>query len=339
MPNLALLAEEPTLLDQALLYGIPLFGSVMLAYALFNLIHDLRKPGSKRVAQRLREDDGSMSAGFDERIAKESIQRRQRMEGGGLSALLSKFAFMPALQTMLEQANLPWSATAFLINLLGLAALGYIAGYFLGAAQGIAIAVAFGILLLPIAAVQVKRKFRLNRFVNQLPDVFELMGQGLRAGHSLANAIMLVSQQLPDPVGTEFARIFYEQNLGIKIEDALKNMARRVGLLDVRFFVTAVLIQRQTGGDLAEVLDNISGVIRDRIKLFGLVKALTAEGRLSGWVLLALPMVVFVMELVVNPKYANVLLDEPLGQYMLMGAGVAQILGLLMIQKIVNIKV
>jgi tight adherence protein B len=339
MPSLAMLAEESTLLDQALLYGIPLFGSVMLAYALFNLIHDLRKPGSKRVVQRLREGDGTLSGGFNERIAKESILQRQRLEGGGLSALLSKFAFMPAFQTMLDQANLPWSAVAFLINLLGLASLGYIACYFLGAAQWIAIAVAVGVLLLPIAAVQVKRKFRLNRFVNQLPDVFELMGQGLRAGHSLANAIMLVSQQLPDPVGTEFARIFYEQNLGIKIEDALKNMARRVGLLDVRFFVTAVLIQRQTGGDLAEVLDNISGVIRDRIKLFGLVKALTAEGRLSGWVLLALPMVVFVMELVVNPKYANVLLDEPLGQYMLMGAGVAQILGLLMIQKIVNIKV
>jgi tight adherence protein B len=116
-------------------------------------------------------------------------------------------------------------------------------------------------------------------------------------------------------------------------------MAKRAGLMDVRFFVTAVLIQRQTGGDLAEVLDNISGVIRDRIKLFGTVKALTAEGRLSGWVLLALPVVVFMAELVVNPDYANTLIDNEMGQYMLIGAGISQLLGLAMIQKIVNIKV
>jgi tight adherence protein B len=338
MPQFVILAQDSGMVDTALLYGIPLLGSVMLAYAIFSLVHDLRKPESKRVALRLR-DDANGQASVNERIAKESIMRRQRAEEGGFSAILSKFAFMPALQTALEQANLPWTATAFFVNLLGLASLGYIGFYVAGAAQWIAIAVAVGLLLLPIAAVFIKRRFRLTRFVNQLPDVFELMGQGLRAGHSLANAILLVSQQLPDPVGTEFARVFHEQNLGVKMEDALQNMARRIGLLDVRFFVTAVLIQRQTGGDLAEVLDNISGVIRDRIKLFGMVKALTAEGRLSGWVLLALPMVVFVMELVVNPKYANVLLDETLGQYMLMAAGVSQILGLLMIQKIVNIKV
>jgi tight adherence protein B len=165
------------------------------------------------------------------------------------------------------------------------------------------------------------------------------MSQALRAGHSLANAILLISQQLPDPVGTEFARVFHEQNLGIKIEDALKDMAKRVGLMDVRFFVTAVLLQRQTGGDLAEVLDNISGVIRERIKLFGTVRALTAEGRLSGYVQLALPVCVFMLELVINPQYAQIMIDEPMGQYMLIGAGVAQVLGLAMIQKIVNIKV
>src|SRR5690606_32625772 len=122
---------------------------------------------------------------------------------------------------------------------------------------------------------------------------FELMGQALRAGHSLASAIQLVSQQMPDPIGGEFARVFQEQNLGIKVEEALLNMAERVNQMDVKFFVTAVLIQRQTGGDLAEVLDKIGKVIRERVQLLGTVQALTAEGRLSGWVLLALPVAVF----------------------------------------------
>ncbi|MFQ6049081.1 MAG: type II secretion system F family protein, partial [Phycisphaerae bacterium] len=158
-------------------------------------------------------------------------------------------------------------------------------------------------------------------------------------GHSLASGIQLVSQQMPDPAGTEFGRVFYEQNLGIKVEEALKNMADRVDMLDVRFFVTAVLIQRQTGGDLAEVLDKIGSVIRDRIQLFGQVKALTAEGRLSGWTLLALPVLVFFVELYVNPSYASMLLYDRTGRLLLVVAVVMQLMGMAMIRKIVNIKV
>jgi tight adherence protein B len=338
--NLCVLAAGGTgFLDQYGIYALPLIGSVMLAYAIFNLVGDLRKTESKKVAERLREGAGALAESAGERAAKASIVRRSNEASSSIGQAVSKLAFMPALQRMLEQANLPWSAAAFLINVIGLSALSYIACYFMKTPQWLGITAAGAVLLMPFLVVYVKRKLRLNKFMNQLPDVFELMSQALRAGHSLANAIMLVGQQLPDPVGTEFARVFHEQNLGIKVEEALQNMARRVGLMDVRFFVTAVLIQRQTGGDLAEVLDNISGVIRERIKLFGMVKALTAEGRLSGWVLLALPIVVFVMELVVNPDYAHLLMDEPVGQKMLIAAAVSQLLGLAMIQKIVNIKV
>jgi tight adherence protein B len=325
--------------DQVAIYALPLIGSIMLAYALFNLTHDLRKADSKKVADRLREPLGPMGESDNERAAKESILRRTHEATGLISIALSKLSFVPGLQRMLEQANIPWSATSVLVNLIGIAAMTYIAGYLLQWSQAMSIGLALSFLFLPILAVHIKKKRRLNRFLTQLPDVFELMGQALRAGHSLANAIMLIGQQLPDPAGTEFARVFHEQNLGIKIEDALQSMAKRIGLLDVRFFVTAVLIQRQTGGDLAEVLDNIGSVIRERLKLFGMVKALTAEGRLSGWVLLALPMVCLGMELVVNPTYADVLFNDPIGQYMLIAAGISQLLGLALIQKIVNIKV
>jgi tight adherence protein B len=322
--------------EQIALYALPLTGSILLAYALFNLVRDLRQVESRRVSQRLREP---LADSANERIAKESILRRTNEATGVFSAALARLTFMPALQRMLDQANLPWSATGFLINLIGFGALTYIAAYVLQCNQWTCAITALTLMALPFVGISFKRKRRLHRFLNQLPDVFELMGQALRAGHSLANSIMIIGQQLPDPAGTEFARVFHEQNLGIKIEEALLNMARRVGLLDVRFFVTAVLIQRQTGGDLAEVLDNISNVIRERIKLFGMVKALTAEGRLSGWVLLALPVVCLGLELVVNPGYADVLLKEQLGQYMLIAAAVSQLLGLAMIRKIVNIKV
>ncbi len=334
-----MLAQDSGFAEELGLYSLPLVGSVMLTYAIFSLVKDLRKVETTKVTDRLRERIGPAGDIKAEAAAKGSILRARRDAGGGVRGALSKMSVISALQRMLDQADISWSATTFLMNLVGLGSLCFIGCYFLNVDTWICLTSSAAIILGPLVAIFVKRKIRLNRFMNQLPDVFELMSQALRAGHSLANAVLVISQQLPDPVRSEFARVFHEQNLGLKIEDAMQNMAKRVGLMDVSFFVTAVVIQRQTGGDLAEILDNISGVIRERIKLFGMVKALTAEGRLSGWVLLALPIVVFILELFINPDYANKLLDTETGQYMLIAGGVAQLLGLAMIQKIVNIKV
>ena len=208
--------------------------------------------------------------------------------------------------------------------------------------MGVGMIAAFGcgvaVLLLPLMYINMRRKKRMVNLTNQLPDVFELMSQALRAGHSLGGAIQLVQEQLPPPIATEFALVYQEQNLGMKIEDALLEMADRVDSLDVRFFVTAVLIQRQTGGDLAEVLDKIGSLIRQRIELQGMVRGLTAEGRLSGWVLFALPILVFVATLALNPTYAGGMINDPAGKIMLMVAGGMQLMGLAMIRWIVNIK-
>ena len=203
----------------------------------------------------------------------------------------------------------------------------------------VALGVAGAVFALPIMYFFHRRKARMAKMVAQLPDVFELLSQALRAGHSLASGMQLISKEVTDPAGTEFGRVFHEQNLGLKVEEALKNLADRTDVLDVRFFVTAVLIQRQTGGDLAEVLDKIGSVIRDRIKLFGTVQALTAEGRLSGYVLLALPPLVFAVMMVINREYAMALIVDPAGRMMLTGAGLMQLMGWAMIKKIVNIKV
>jgi tight adherence protein B len=184
-----------------------------------------------------------------------------------------------------------------------------------------------------------KRRVRLNKFAAQLPDALELVARALRAGHSLQAGMHVVAEEMPSPIAEEFGRVYEEQNLGIAIEESLKNMCERVPNLDLRFFVTSVGIQRQTGGDLAEILDKIGYVIRERYRILGQVKALTGEGRLSGIVLIALPFALFGYMLNAKPDYIEPLWTTELGRKMSVFAIIAQILGALVIKKIVNIKV
>jgi tight adherence protein B len=192
---------------------------------------------------------------------------------------------------------------------------------------------------LPFLWLWNKRRMRLKKFAEQLPDALELVARALRAGHSLAAGMHVVAEEMPAPVANEFGRVFEEQNLGIPLEDSMKSMCDRVPNMDLRFFVTSVGIQRQTGGDLAEILDKIGYVIRERYRILGQVKALTGEGRLSGVVLIALPFALFAFMLNTKPDYVEVLWTTDLGKKMSIFAIIAQILGALVIRKIVNIKV
>lgn len=323
-------------LKAALFVILPLTGSALLAFGVWQVIADMRSGTARKLAERL-SDRSNPSHKKSQAI--ESLLRRSSDKQAAIDLILGKISFVPKLQRVLDQANIDWRASRMLMYLAG-ASVG--TGLVLAAIQFSPMygaLICLGVFLLPILYVLHARKRRINRLIEQLPDVFELIGQALRAGHSLASGIGLVSEQLPDPAGTEFARVFHEQNLGVKIEDALVNMADRVDQLDLRFFVTAVCIQRQTGGDLAEVLDNISTVIRDRIQLFGMVQGLTAEGRLSGWVLLALPIVVFFVEYYVNPEYAEVLIYDPTGKMLTFGMVCMMLMGMACIKKIINIKV
>ena len=192
---------------------------------------------------------------------------------------------------------------------------------------------------LPFVWLWNKRRARLKKFASQLPDALELVARALRAGHSLSAGMHVVAEEMPAPIADEFGRVFEEQNLGIPIEDAMKAMTDRVPNLDLRFFVTSVSIQRQTGGDLAEILDKIGYVIRERFRILGQVKALTGEGRLSGVVLIALPFGLFGFMLNLKPDYVESLWTTDLGKKMSIFAIIAQIVGALVIRKIVNIKV
>ncbi len=192
---------------------------------------------------------------------------------------------------------------------------------------------------LPMCWLLFRRKKRLKTFSTQLPDALEMMARVLRSGQSLAFGFSAVGAEMSDPIGKEFGRVFEEQNLGVSMDDSLRSMCERVPNLDLRFFVTAVILQRQTGGDLSEILDKIGELIRDRFRILGQVAALTGEGRLSGLVLLALPPVLFAVVYSMNPDYVTQLFTDPAGKKMLAVAVVMQILGALVIKKIVDIKV
>ncbi len=193
--------------------------------------------------------------------------------------------------------------------------------------------------LLPLFYVWWMRKRRLDNFGGQLPAAMDLMGQALRAGQSLPSAIQLVGSQMAEPLGPEFARSFEQQNLGVSISDTLRDMTERIPNLDLRFFATAVILQRQTGGDLAEILDKISQLTRERFQIKGQIQALTGEGRISGIVLLALPPILFAVMLKLNYDYVMMLFEDPMGQKMLIGALILQFVGAFAIKKIIDIKV
>ena len=192
---------------------------------------------------------------------------------------------------------------------------------------------------LPLLWLLFRRKRRFKAFAKQLPDALELVARALRAGHSLASGFNLVADEMSDPVAKEFGRVFDEQNLGIPMDEALENLSDRIPNLDLRFFATAVNLQRQTGGDLAEILDKIGYLVRERFKIWGQIQALTGEGRLSGIVLLALPPGLFLAVYRLNPDYVMPLFTDPMGRKMLAGGLVMQLLGALVIRKIINIKV
>jgi len=237
-----------------------------------------------------------------------------------------------------EQADVNIKASALFGISLALAAVGGIASVW-----GVNIYVApIGAVLcfsLPWLWLYMKRNSRLKRFAGQLPDAMELVARALRAGHSLAAGMHVVAEEMPAPISKEFGRVYEEQNLGIPLEEALKGMCDRVPNLDLRFFVTSVAIQRQTGGDLAEILDRIGHVIRERFKILGQVKALTAEGRLSGVVLIALPISLFFFMMYMKPDYIELLWKDPMGVQMSVGAIVLMLIGSYAIKKIVDIKV
>jgi tight adherence protein B len=243
------------------------------------------------------------------------------------------------MQTLLEQAGIKLPLSSFTFLCIGLAIAGTLGCAFAPIPVFIAPVAGAILFFLPFVWVNIKRKRRIAKFNAQLPDALELLSRSLRAGHSLGSGFGLISEEMQDPLAKEFGRCFEEQNLGVSLEASLESMTRRIPNLDLRFFATAVILQRTTGGDLAEILDKISRLVRARYRLAGQIQALTGEGRLSGIVLLALPPGLFTMMMFLNRDYIMKLFSDPMGQWLLGGAIVMQLTGAFVIKKIIDIKV
>jgi tight adherence protein B len=184
-----------------------------------------------------------------------------------------------------------------------------------------------------------KRAGRIYRFEEHFPEALDLLSRAVRAGHAFSAGMKMVADELDDPVGPEFRKAFDEQNYGLPLKESLNSMAERMPLLDVKFFATAVLIQRETGGNLAEILDNLSGVVRERFKIRRQVRVHTAHGRFTGYVLMALPAFLAVALVFINPEHMNLLFEERIGQLMILASIVMQAIGFIWIKQIVKIEV
>jgi tight adherence protein B len=202
---------------------------------------------------------------------------------------------------------------------------------------GVAAAIVGG--AIPMSVISFRRSHRFREFEKHFPEALDLLARAVRAGHAVTTGLEMVSKELPDPVAIEFRTTFEEQNFGLPLRDALLNLTERMPILDVRFFVTAMLIQKESGGNLAEILNNLSRVIRERFRIRGEVRIRTAQGRMTAAILIALPPLMMFMLNMMNPSYMKPLFHDPLGHWMLLTAGTLQLVGSVILWKIVHIEV
>lgn len=241
------------------------------------------------------------------------------------------------LDKLLVKAKLPINATTFIISSIALSIIGFWLGdrYFPQLIAAIATGLVF--LVLPYLFLKIAEQKYFDTFNDQLPEALDLLSRAMRSGHALTSGLALIAKEISDPISSEFAATVDEINLGLTTKEAIENLCERVPLADLRFFAISVLVQKETGGNIAEILDNISRLIRERIQFKQLVRTLTAEGRYSAGVLVFLPIAMFFYMYTINYDYISLLWTEELGQYMLFGAIIMQIVGAFVIKRIVTI--
>lgn len=307
-------------------------GLVLGAYAAVTYVPPMM--AGRRLERRLRE----VSQSSDE---PDTTVVMERAAGPlpGLDRLVSRTAAGSRLAKLIEQSGVRTTPSQVAVISLCTGMAAALCAAFL-VRQPIAVPVAaVGGFAMPFAWLAHRRSSRLKRFEEQFPEALDLLSRAIRAGHAFQTAMGMVGDELPPPVGAEFKKTFDRQNFGLPLRDAMDEMADRVPLLDVRFFVTAVAIQRETGGNLAEILDNLAHVVRERFKIRRQVRVHTAHGRFTGYVLLALPAALAVTLSFISPEHMKQLFQERLGQLMLMAAIVMQTVGFIWIRQVIKIEV
>ena len=318
---------------------VPILAAAAVALVVWvgvRLVATLIDPERKRLQSRLSTEANRPGGGTV--AGQRTIVHKTEAEG--LAAVLTRWSPLKAIHERLLQTWPEMSVTTFILIAAGCAIAGALVGI-AGAGGNVIIALGGAGIggSVPFLVLSNKRSKRQRMLSNQLPEALDFLSRVLKAGHSFSTGVMMMGEELPKPLGTEFRRAYDQHTLGQSIELSLKDMAHRIDSTDFAFFVTAVLIQRQTGGDLSEVLKNISGMIRQRVRLQQHVKAKTAEGRFTGYILVAFPLVMFMILACMNPKYAKVLTGTDTGHKLLATAFILQMLGLWAIRKITTIRV
>jgi tight adherence protein B len=256
-----------------------------------------------------------------------------------LDILLERYLFGQKLKVLLLHADSSMSMGGIVLAsagaALGCGLLGYLSTHMFLLAAAATVAGA----LIPYVLLRMKRDRRLKAFNTALPDAIDLMARALRAGHSMNSSIEMIAEQSPEPLASEFVQVYKQQRLGLQFRDALMQMGSRIPSKDLQFLITAILVQKETGGDLTEILDRTTHVIRDRIRIQGEVRTHSAQGRMTGWILGLLPVIMLVLLNIASPGYSSVLFHDPTGQKLLYTGGVLIVLGGLVIRKIVDVQV
>lgn len=315
--------------------AVLLFGAVAATVIAFTLRKD--EAATRDLKSRIGASDDSRVVGGPAGMA---IERDTRMSAvPALDKLLRKLSVARKLEMLLYQAGLGLRVGMFLLVVAAAAMGGYFLGYLVF--NKLLHALFFGTVgaIAPFLFVQHKKGVRMKAFQEEFPDALDLLVSALRAGISFSSSLQIVADESPEPIRSEFAIVVEEQALGLEMREALTNLANRVDSVDLKFFVTAVVLQRDTGGNLTEVLDNTSRLIRDRFRILGDIMTFTAQGRLTGVILTCLPLGIALFMVMVAPDYFHKMWDNPTGRAVLGFGVLMQILGSLLIRKIVAIKV
>jgi len=313
-----------------------LFLSILLATFLLVVAMTRPSPQEKLMDQRLASMRQAKNQGSATPETEQLFKATSRGRFGWLDEILEPYAFAQTMEKRILQAGSSTSVATLMVSALGLFFGGYVVAWFFAPMVLIDIAAGVGLGLLPFGILSFKRTRRISAFNAVLAESIDMLARALRAGHSVVGGMEMLAANAQEPAASEFREIFKQQNLGLPMRDALMQLLDRVPSADLRVLVTAILVQRDTGGNLAEILDRTVFVIRERLRIQGEIQVQTAQGRLTGWILSSLPVVMLVLLNLVNPGYSQILLTDPFGRKLVYFSIGMLAVGAFTIRRIVN---
>jgi len=316
--------------------GLVLFAMAICVIELLAFsFRQIRSPQRAKIRKRLRK----YTYEENQKNGADILRKRLLSEIPFVNRLLQRISAVRRLDELVIQANAPYTLWFYVLLFGLLTILGFLFGVFFLKQKLLAVLLGLLASAIPYIYLHAKKEARIEKFRSQMPEGLDLIARALKAGHALPSGMKLAAEQFEDPLGPEFAETLDEINFGVSVADALKNLADRMNCMEVRYFVVAVILQRETGGNLAELMESLAHLIRENYKFQGKVRTLSAEGRLSAIVLIALPFLIAGWIKISTPAFLEPLLTEPVGRLMLMSAGVMMVLGIIVIRKMIKIDV